>query len=632
MSIQDLRPGPNDDSTFSPPRYAIWVNSLWISSLAISITSALLATLLQQWTRRYTRVTQPPGCPHKRARVRQFFFKGVGYWHFLLALDAVPTLLHLSVFLFFAGLLVLLRHISHTVFNAVVVWVLFCVVIYACIIFLPYFVPTSPHYAPLSSLIWQLYTGVLYPFFKYLTARWKGIQVDVRHPVERLVDRLQGKAEEYVSKRSAEFDSGILELLLVTLGEDGVQEQFFEAIPGFYDSKVVQVQDVNAYLNKSRISFFTKFRRSVDQFLNETLSSDSISESVRSRRLLTCLNATHRVLGVGDSAGTNIIDRIIRDRNWNEMPPSPEVGDILIRWRNSTDPSISRTGSCIIARIIASVEKHDDTWMALARSQLGVTEKALENYLVHGDSVLLANLIQTTRLFSEKGLQFQDILRSISGFNVKDTLPELQHSFCALWDEVVQKSKSSSDCIFILAETRHVYDALHPTATSVAPLSTNNDSLRIGSYPFCADPQSHNPPDVLPQISPVVTSSSSSLRDHPLLPPPQRDETNNTPHLVLDTPSSLDLPSPLPNRWFPVEVVHSHIPPALRFSDSTTTSHTLATPRDASVSDPQAGVIVVAAERDVQDLNGLDVHHPHQFDAPADDISVSASRPAKSLF
>ncbi|KAH9979186.1 hypothetical protein BJV77DRAFT_459175 [Russula vinacea] len=57
---------PNSSSTvvgapaFLPPNYAIWVNSLWLSSLAICLTSAFLATLLQQWTRRSIDLTQPP--------------------------------------------------------------------------------------------------------------------------------------------------------------------------------------------------------------------------------------------------------------------------------------------------------------------------------------------------------------------------------------------------------------------------------------------------------------------------------------------------------------------------------------------------------------------------------------------
>ncbi|KAH9972332.1 hypothetical protein BGW80DRAFT_1173324, partial [Lactifluus volemus] len=80
VSVQDLKPNPQDTSvfylgniyqlladpnisrasilatqvqppTFSPPKSAVLVNSLWFLSLVISMTSALLATMLQQWAR-----------------------------------------------------------------------------------------------------------------------------------------------------------------------------------------------------------------------------------------------------------------------------------------------------------------------------------------------------------------------------------------------------------------------------------------------------------------------------------------------------------------------------------------------------------------------------------------------------
>ena len=106
VSIQDIRQNPQDISnfylagiyqsfvdpnrsdilpasppSFSPPTYAIWVNSLWFMSLVISITCALLATLLQQWARRYLKVTQTRSSLHKRARIRSFFAEGVRKSH-----------------------------------------------------------------------------------------------------------------------------------------------------------------------------------------------------------------------------------------------------------------------------------------------------------------------------------------------------------------------------------------------------------------------------------------------------------------------------------------------------------------------------------------------------------------------
>ena len=45
---------PAKPPPFSAPKYAISVNSLWSLSPAMSLTSAMLATLQQQWARQYS--------------------------------------------------------------------------------------------------------------------------------------------------------------------------------------------------------------------------------------------------------------------------------------------------------------------------------------------------------------------------------------------------------------------------------------------------------------------------------------------------------------------------------------------------------------------------------------------------
>ncbi|KAI0260871.1 hypothetical protein BC834DRAFT_800789, partial [Gloeopeniophorella convolvens] len=97
-----------DPSSFSPSASAIWVNVLWFLSLVISLTCALLATLLQQWARRYLRLTRPALVPHKRARIRNYLKEGVDKFYLPSVVEALPGLLHASVFLFFAGLSVFL--------------------------------------------------------------------------------------------------------------------------------------------------------------------------------------------------------------------------------------------------------------------------------------------------------------------------------------------------------------------------------------------------------------------------------------------------------------------------------------------------------------------------------------------
>ncbi|KAI0265977.1 hypothetical protein BC834DRAFT_936213, partial [Gloeopeniophorella convolvens] len=102
----------SDPAAFSPSTTAVCVNALWFLSLVISLTCALLATMLQQWARHYLRVTQTRYQPYKRARIRSFYAEGVEKFRVSWAIDALPALLHLSVFLFFAGLSVLLFTIN----------------------------------------------------------------------------------------------------------------------------------------------------------------------------------------------------------------------------------------------------------------------------------------------------------------------------------------------------------------------------------------------------------------------------------------------------------------------------------------------------------------------------------------
>ncbi|KAH9073412.1 hypothetical protein EDB83DRAFT_2206628, partial [Lactarius deliciosus] len=137
--------------SFSPPKSAVWVNSLWSLSLVISLSSALLAILVQQWVRRYTRVTQPHSAsPHQRARICAFFDKGVEDLRLRWVVDALPIFLHTSLVLFLAGFIIFSFGYNHTVLKVVASWVGLCAVMYACFTFLPLIRHDSPYYTPLS--------------------------------------------------------------------------------------------------------------------------------------------------------------------------------------------------------------------------------------------------------------------------------------------------------------------------------------------------------------------------------------------------------------------------------------------------------------------------------------------------
>jgi Family of unknown function (DUF6535) len=87
----------------------------------MSLSCALLATSLHQWARRYIRLTQPARrTPEERARMRAFYANGVDNMHVPWAVEGLPTLLHLSLFLFFGGLVIFLFNVDQGVFTSVV--------------------------------------------------------------------------------------------------------------------------------------------------------------------------------------------------------------------------------------------------------------------------------------------------------------------------------------------------------------------------------------------------------------------------------------------------------------------------------------------------------------------------------
>jgi Family of unknown function (DUF6535) len=164
-------PSPAKPPPFSRPRYAVWVNSLWFLSLVMSLSCALWATSLHQWARRYIRLTQPARCgPEKRARMRAYFFDGVDKMHVPWAVEGLPTLLHLSLFLFFGGLVIFLFNVDQEVFTCVVCWVLLFSTMYGLITLLPLIRHDSPYNTPLSLPTWFLYARILYVTYKVLAS------------------------------------------------------------------------------------------------------------------------------------------------------------------------------------------------------------------------------------------------------------------------------------------------------------------------------------------------------------------------------------------------------------------------------------------------------------------------------
>jgi hypothetical protein len=484
----------------------------------MSVSCALWATSLHQWARRYIRLTQPARCsPEKRARIRAFFANGVDKMHIPWAVEGLPTLLHLSLFLFFGGLAIFLFNVDQEVFTCVVCWIGFFSMLYGLITLLPMIRHDSPYHSPLSTPAWFLYASIQYVTFTVLASitnsrgwyqtwdRCDDLMIRYR---DWMLDGVDKTAGETASEQSSKIDIGILGWTISALGDDDSLEKFFEAIPGFFNSELVY--DVRDQLPDD---ISRRLSDALGGFLGRTLSSNSVTDSVKLHRLDICKSAMNLlpVSGISTVLGNVLI------YHWDHMSQTVEIGLTLAHWCTSNDKRTAAYARGIVSRVLGSVQERDDRWFELARVY-GLPDRDLRDYDAHGhDSVILATLIHVTRsAFRLNSLW--GVSAELTRFDIRNTLSGLQHDFCTLWNEMVQEAKNQgphTTPVLILREIRHLYIALHqgtdaaPTAFSPSTDLLDSILFEPSSYPLC-DIGGHRPDSTAPLPVPLLTQPAHS--------------------------------------------------------------------------------------------------------------------------
>ena len=421
------------------------------------------------------KLTQTRYAPHKRARIRAFFAEGVEKLRLPWAVEALPALLHLSLFLFFAGLAVYLFNINHTIFKVAISWIGLCTGMYMWITFMPILWHDSPYYAPLSSSPWYLYTGTLaavFRFFIWVTYRGR-VRSSTDHSIydlwetylRRISRGMEKRFEETAFNAPSGIDGRALMWTYESLDEDHELEQFFAGIPGFYSSKVVD----NSQSSLDSLRHWT-VAPGFNELLERTWSSNLVPETIKQRRLMTCVKAI-------DAAYLHYAAFIIFERFFDDRPAllrSVELGHSLIYWGNNDDGKTGVFSQVMISCIISNVQQRNVRWFSLTMHHLGISDDVLRSYLDHGNSVLLAILIHFIHHFVHNSLEdrWPMLFRSHNGwprldFDVQNTLPGLQHAFCGLWNKVVRKRRDRASWILssILEKLRTIYETLHQGST-----------------------------------------------------------------------------------------------------------------------------------------------------------------------
>ena len=434
-------------------------------------------------------------------------------------------LLHLSLFLFFGGLVIYLFNVHQEVFTFVVPWIGLFSVVYGLIALLPIIRHDSPYNTPLSTPLGFLFAHILYAasivfyitccvfvvVLQLIMGCWYGLCCRARMASEELYEGwilfvnlprlvkmkfdgeyswvLRGvmKKADTVEKQSPEIDGRILGWTISTLDDDDSLEKFLEAMPGFFDSELVK--DIKEHLP------YDQLRNALAGFLGRTLSSKSLINSVKLHRLDIFMD-TINLMGEGSIRVSSILETLFFKR-WDLAPQSIEVAHTLAQLYTNNDQRTAgaQYARCTVTRVLLMVRKRDDRWFELAARISGVPMHDLRDNRAHtGKNMILATLIDLCRQTNHS--DDWKLVRAFSKFefDICNTLPRLQHDFCTLWNEFVDKARirggPDSTPVLILNSIRYLYVALH-LGTDAATIALSNTIsfdflvLQPSYYPLC---------------------------------------------------------------------------------------------------------------------------------------------------
>ena len=220
---------PSPFPSFKPRSSDVRVNVFWFMALVFSLSAALLAILVQQWVRNYMDVFKRYNDPLKRSRLRQYLHERFERWHIRVIADAIPALLHVSIFLFFVGLIDFVLNINTTVGVYTITPIGLVSFFYIFTTLSPIFDPQSPYQNSISELIW---------YFVQKVWEYKG-QIFGRKSKTLSAHMATGQmqlAMEETEARKGRDERAIL-WLVKSMTEDAELESFTMAIPGSFNTE-----------------------------------------------------------------------------------------------------------------------------------------------------------------------------------------------------------------------------------------------------------------------------------------------------------------------------------------------------------------------------------------------------------
>ena len=271
---------------------------------------------MQQWARRYQELAHSHGAPHRRGRIRAYIFDGIRKFGMTRAVATMPLLLHISVFLFFVGLVEFLFPTNTTVSYSTLALVVAFALAYAIITISPNLYLNCPYATPLSGVTWRLSQlfvivglkaalGIEAIFHNPILKLWSRFN---RHVAELSIESWMKALKDKVEVHRYRFSGGLrksiehnakeastmvvpsaLEWTLTTLDEDKEIEKFAAGVPGLFDSHTIPHATILTLMAIKPLTDAIFGYRLYDLLKTCFLGTSPLKDDDRRSRLRACL-------------------------------------------------------------------------------------------------------------------------------------------------------------------------------------------------------------------------------------------------------------------------------------------------------------------------------------------------------
>lgn len=496
----------DDPALFKTPTSAILVSTLWSFSLVISLSCALLATLLQRWARRYLDITSESDDPQERAQTRELMSQALKkYVSLSWMVEFLPFLLHTSVFLFLFGFVVYLFAFNSLVAKSVAACAGISLMFYLFISFVPILSCVSPYSTPLTPVIWFIAKGLL-SFCFYLqhsAVRWGLLQVQekerrrIEENCQFYFQLMQGGITTGV-KKLANTPSGLATCVLLATFNfiDGISdlERFLSYLPGFNDSALAKDHSQN-FRNTSEHPLSYQLPSKIIHFIDHVLSSKSLEPDEKRDHIAMCSKA----MKWNTSILENTFYLTLQDPG-SEIFNYPDFIELAVDpWRKDLQSPMKSFASGVLAigisRSRAPLTEH---WINIAQDYLGVADSKAylpdaQGHLPDAENLEIINnlrlcslvylthhLVIVDELFSDEfaeGMLWHKVLDEVAqNVCVTGIAPGLRERFITLWKRLDE-----------LRDDRKFWIQLNLNAAYV------QDRLKTVDIKLRADPEYHMP-------------------------------------------------------------------------------------------------------------------------------------------